>query len=108
DLPIADQIGREDAGRITGVHAGVFDVLHHATDHAPPSRPVGEGIDVRLERIFQEAVDQDRVFRGDARGFDEIVAERPVVVDDFHRPAAEHVGWPPQNRIAKWLLYADR
>jgi len=49
------------------MYTGVLDMLHHAADHA--ARAVGDRVHVRLEGILQEAIDQDRVLRGDPRAF---------------------------------------
>jgi len=63
------------------MHAGVLDMLHHPADHT--ARAIRNRVDVRFERVFEEAVDQYRMFRRDARRLDEVVAQRAVVVDDL-------------------------
>jgi len=55
-----------------GVHAGVLDVLHHPPDDA--ALAIGDRVDVRLERVFEEAIDEHRVFRRNPRRLHEVVA----------------------------------
>ena len=98
DLRLGDQVGRQDAGRVARVDAGVLDVLHHAADHA--ARAVGDRVHVRLERILEEAVDQHRMLGRHPRRAAEVAPQRGVVVDDLHRAPAEHVGRPHQDRIS--------
>ena len=40
--------------------AGLFDVLHHRADE-DVALPIAHGIDVHLDRAFEESVDQDRM-----------------------------------------------
>jgi hypothetical protein len=56
-----DHIRREDARRVAGVDAGLFDMLLNAGDDAVLA--VGEGIDIDLEGVFKKAIDQDRLLR---------------------------------------------
>src|SRR5881394_2834572 len=88
-LLVADQVGRQHTGRVARVHPGILDMLHHDADDAPLQ--AGERVDVGSERVLEEVVDQHRMLRRDARCFNEAFAQRAVVVDDFHGPAAEHV-----------------
>ena len=106
DLPIADQVRRQHARRVAGMHAGVLDVLHDPTDDAAGA--VCNSVDVGLERVFQKAVDEHRVFRRDARGFHEVLAQRAVVVDDLHRAPAEHVGGAHEHGIPDALCDTHR
>ena len=85
---------------------GVLDVLHDAADDAPGA--VGDRVHVGLEGVLEEAVDQHRVLRRHPRRPREVAPERGVVVDDLHRPAAEHVGRPDQHRIAHAGGHRDR
>ena len=59
DLLLGDQVGRQHAGRVARVDARVLDVLHDAADDA--ARAVGDGVDVGLEGVLEEAVDQHRM-----------------------------------------------
>src|SRR5439155_17244127 len=77
----------QHARRVPGVHARLFDVLHDRADVRLGS--VGDGVDVDLDRAFDEAVDQDGA-----------VDRAEVVhrVADAHRPPAEHVRRANQDR----------
>ena len=50
---------RDHAGRVAGVDPGLLDVLHDPGDEAVLA--VGEGVDVDLDRVLEEAVEQQRV-----------------------------------------------
>jgi hypothetical protein len=54
---------REDAGTVAGMDARLFDMFHHAADEHIVA--VADRIHIEFERIFQEAVDEDRFFRRD-------------------------------------------
>ena len=47
------------------------------------------------------------MFRGDPGRLHEVVAQRPVVVHDFHGTAAEHVGRAHEHRVADALRDGD-
>ncbi len=73
------------------MHAGLFDVLHDAADVELGA--VVERVDVDLDRVVEEAVDEERMRRADdALALDarEVVGEVGRVVDDLHAAAAEH------------------
>ena len=80
------------------MHACFLDMLEHpAHDHFGP---VGDGIDVDLDRVAQIAVDQHRAAaRHLDRGRD-IMVELLRPVDHLHPPPAEHVGRAQKHRIA--------
>ena len=90
--------------------ASLLDVLHDAGDERVLA--VGEAVDVDLDGVAQVAVDQQRatVGHGELRRPVEVAGEPlqvtvelGVVVQDLHRPAAEHVGRPDHHRIADIL-----
>ena len=56
---LADLVGRQDAGRIAGMHPGLLDVLHDRADHHPLA--VRQGVHVDLVGVFHKAVDQQRL-----------------------------------------------
>ena len=98
-MPVGDQIRRHDTRTVTGVDAGLLDVLH---DPADDNRAGGirDGVDIELERVFEELVDQHRVL---GRGFDSfghISVERTGIVDDGHRAAAEDIRRPHDEGVA--------
>ena len=64
-------------------------MLHYRGDVGVAS--VAECIDVELDRVFEEAIDQNRA--GD-------VGNVGRVVTHTHRTAAEHVGRPNEHRVA--------
>ena len=63
---------------------------------------VAERVHVDLGRVLEEAVEEDlpAVLRGLAA---QVVLEALARVDDLHRPAAEHVGGPHEQREADLL-----
>ena len=64
------------------MHAGFLDVLHDCSDERLLS--VADRIDVDLDRTFDEPIDE----------------QRSVDRADPHRPAAEDVRRPHENRVA--------
>ena len=88
-----ERLGRQHAGRVARVHARLLDVLHHGRDE--DVLPVAERVDVDLDRVLDEAVDEHRAGDGGHR-----LAQLGVVVTDAHRPAAEHVRRPHEDRVA--------
>ena len=93
--------GRQRAGRVAGVDAGLLDVLHHATEIELAA--VVERVDVDLHGVVEELVDQHRVLRGDLGGPVDVGGQGGLVVDDLHPAAAEHVRGPHQHRVADHL-----
>jgi hypothetical protein len=90
------------------VHPGFLDVLHHRTDD-DLAGAVAQRVDVDLDRVLQEPVDERGPLRGEAtlpteaprsRELGHREVERGVVVDDLHRPAAEHVRRAHEDRVA--------
>ena len=87
--------------------AGLLDVLHHPADHH--GLAVGNGVDVDLDRALEEPIDQDRAARRHHRAVLAHVAPQVVlVVDDLHRPAAEHEARPDEHRVTDPLGDAPR
>ena len=78
---------------------GLLDVLHDAADD-DGAGGVGDGIDVELERVFEELVDQHRMLGRRIDGVRHVAIERRHVVDDRHAAAAEHVRRPDDDREA--------
>ena len=52
-------VRRYDAGRIAGVDAGFFDVLHDTADNS--ALAVRETVHIHLDRGVQKAIDEDRL-----------------------------------------------
>ena len=97
DVRLAQLERRHDARAVAGVDAGLLDVLHDAADDDGAAR-VGQRVDVDLGRVFEELVDQDRMFGRRLHGVAHVAIERGRVVDDRHRAAAEHVRRPHDDR----------
>jgi hypothetical protein len=81
------------------VDAGFFDVLHDAADDN--ATPVTDRVDVQFRRIVEELVNQNRVFARDFDGLFDDLTQGRLVVDDIHRPAAQHERRTNQQRIAQ-------
>ncbi len=102
----ADFVGRQHAGAVARVHAGLLDVLHDAGDHH--ALAVGQGIDVHLVSVFQKVVDQHRPVGRGRGGLRQEGGQGGVVVGDLHGAAAEHVGRPHQHREADAVGHTAR
>ena len=83
------------------MHAGLLHVLHDGGD--VDVLAVAERVDVELDRVLDEAVEEDAALHGRHRG-----VELVVVVADAHRPAAEHVGRANEHRVADLLDRGER
>ena len=57
----AERVRRQHAGRVAGVDAGLLDVLHDAAD--PDVLAVADRVDVDLDRVLEEAVEEDLALR---------------------------------------------
>ena len=105
-VDIPQQIGGQDAGRVARMDASVLNVLHDPADHY--RLPVAHRVDVRLERVFEEPVQEHRVLRRGLYGAGEVLPQRGRVVHDLHRPAAQHVAGPDEDRIPDLLRDLQR
>ena len=88
--------------------AGLFEVLHDAADVQLGA--VVQRVDVDLDRVVEEAVDQQRHARPDddlAGGAHEVVAQARGVVDDLHAAAAEHEARAHEHGVADVLGDGD-
>ena len=86
--------------------SGLLDVLHDAADHHLGA--VADAVDVDLDRVVEEAVEQDRRLLAHLDRLAHVALEVLVAVDDLHRPAAEHIARPDDERIADLLRQRDR
>ena len=77
------------------MHAGLFDMLHDRTDHDPAS--VGDGVDVHLHRLVEKPVQKHRRRMRHVEGIGQVSPQFALRVDDLHRPATQHVGWPEDH-----------
>ncbi len=80
------------------MHAGFLDMFHDA-GHKHISA-VGKSIDIHFDCIAQIAVDQHRAVARDDHRFRDIAVELGLIMDDFHRPSAQHVGGADDDRKA--------
>ncbi len=91
--------GWKHAGRIAGVDAGFFDVLHDSGDDDVFA--VGESVNVNFGGVFEELVDQDRALgigeAADEGGLRDVFFDGLEIVGDDHRAAAEDVTWAHEN-----------
>ena len=78
--------------------ASLFDVLHDAADDH--FFAIGQGIDVALDGVVQEAVEQHRGIVGNLDRFAHVTLEVLLLMDDFHGAATQHVGRTDDQRIA--------
>ncbi len=89
--------GRQRAGRVARVHAGLFDVFHDAGDEDVVT--IGQGVGVDFDGRRQVLVDQDRAVAGHLDGFTDVARQLFVVADDLHGAATQHVGRADDDRI---------
>ncbi len=61
---------------------------------------IAKTIHIDLDGIGEIAVDQYRRFAGNNHGLFHIAIKASITVDDFHRPAAEHIGRTNNHRVA--------
>ena len=94
----ADLVGRQHAGRVARMHAGLLDVLHDRADHHP--LPVAQRVHVDLVGVLHELVDQQRLAGRGLEGLLDEAGQLAFVADDRHGPAAQHEGGPHQHRVA--------
>ena len=105
-LFLGDGHRRDNAGGVTGVDTGKFDVFHHGRDVNVFA--VREGVGFAFESVVEEAVDEERAIRGHADSLGNVFAEHVFVVDDFHAAAAENEARADHHRIATDLLDASK
>ena len=97
---------RQHAGRIAGVDAGLFNVLHDSADDDVFA--VGEGVDIDFDGVFEKVIDQHRAVVRVLDRLLHVADDRLLVVGDHHGASAKHIGRPHQNRIADALRACDR
>ena len=107
DLIIAQRARRQSACRVTGMHAGLLDMLHDAADIQ--FFAVEQSVHVDFNSVLQELIDEQRggkTPRDDHVGFRlversaDILLQLVVVVHDFHAATAEHIARTDQHRVA--------
>ena len=81
--------------------AGLLDMLHDPGDEH--GLLVGECVDINLDSVLQIAVDQHRAVAGNHDRLAHIALQPRHILDDLHRPSAEHIGRPDYDRKADVL-----
>ncbi len=76
-------------------------MLHDGADDRQVA--VADGVDVHLDGLLEELVHQHGPLGAGLDGLLHEVLQRLGVVDDLHRPAAQHVAGPDQHRVADLL-----
>src|SRR5690606_20908778 len=91
------RIRRQRTGGVTGVHAGLLDMLHDSTNHHLLA--VADCVHVDFHRIIEETVEQYRRFIRDRYRILHVVTQLVFVVDDFHGATTEYIGRAHHQRI---------
>src|SRR3546814_11191366 len=68
-------------------------------------RSIAESIHIDFNGVTQIAVDQNGAIPRHLHGRGDIVIELAFAVDDFHRPAAKHIGWATEHGITDAISY---
>src|SRR5690606_30794699 len=92
------RVRRQRTGGVARVHASLLDVLHDRADDYLLA--ITHGIDIDFNGAVEEVVKQYRAVVGHLHGFTHVALELFFLVDDFHRPAAQHIGRTHHHRIA--------
>src|SRR5260370_30439257 len=98
--------GGEHAGRIAGVDAGFFNVLHDSADDHVVA--VGERVNINFDRVFKEVVDEHGAVLRIFDGFFHVADDGFFVVGDDHGASAKHIRRTHENGIADFGGSGDR
>jgi len=102
---LAQRVRWQRARRVTGVNAGLLDVLHDRADHHVGA--VADRIHVHLDGAVEEVVEQYRAVVGHLHGFTQVALELVQLVDDLHGAATQYVGWAHDQRVTDAASSAD-
>ena len=80
------------------MNTGLFDMLQDAAD--VDLLAVAQGVDIRLDRTLQEAIEIHRVVRANARSLGHVIAQMLGIVGDHHAATAQHIARTHQQRVA--------
>ena len=80
---------------------GQLDMLHDSGDEGVGT--VADGVGLALQRMLQEAVDQDGAVGSDADGGLHILLDALLVIDDLHAAATQHIGGTNHDGVADLL-----
>ncbi len=92
---------RQRTGGVAGVNASLLDMLHDRADHHDLA--VAYRVDVDFDGAVEEVVEQHRAVVGNLHRLAHVALEFFFLVDDFHRPPAQHVGRAYHQRISDGL-----
>ena len=81
-------------------------MFHHAADEG--ALAIRQTIDIDLDRVIQKTVQQHRRVVRHLDRFAHVAFQIALFMHDFHRPAAEYIGWPHYQRIADFLCQPQR
>src|SRR5690606_17551599 len=88
---------RQEPAWLTRLNTGLFDVLHDtANDNL---FAVTDGVDIHFHGAIEEVIQQYRRIVRYFYRFGHVTTQRGFVVDDFHRPAAQHIGRAHHQRV---------
>ena len=94
-------LGRQNAGRVTRVNAGLLDMLLNSSDH--DSGFICESVDIEFDGPLEKLVDEDRFFGRGVYRRTHILVERLLIIDDRHRPAAKDETRTHHDRITYFI-----
>ena len=83
-----------------------FDMLHDPRHNG--CLAVTDRIHVHFHRVFQKFIDQNRVTGRNKKRLGHKRLQRFLIIDDFHRTSAQHVGGAHKHRIADALCGSQR
>ncbi len=73
-------------------------MLHNAADDR--NLPIGNCVHIHLDGVFQKFIDEHGMIGGCGNGQQGKVFEFFRIINNFHGPAAQYIGWPDHDRIA--------
>ncbi len=88
------------------MHARLLNVLHNAANQHHFA--VADSVNVHLYRVVKEAVQQYRRVVRDADRRHKVATQVSLVIDNLHRPAAQHVGGAHHQRVANLFRLLNR
>ena len=95
-----ERVGRQRAGAVAGVDAGLLDVLHDAGDEDVACRRRGRRRRPRWRRRGSWSI-RTGLSPETCTASRDVAVELRVVADDLHGAAAEHVGRADDERVAE-------
>src|SRR5690606_960367 len=92
------RVRRQRTGRVAGMHACLFDMLHDRADHHIGA--IGHRVHVDLDGAVEEVVQQHRTVIGDFHRIAQVALELVFLIDDLHGAATQYIGRTHHQRIA--------